>query len=244
MIPKIIHYCWLSNDPIPDNLVKCMDTWKEVLSDYVFMKWDFSRFDKNSSKWVQEAFDSKKYAFAADYIRLYALYNYGGIYLDMDVEVLKSYDDFLQLDTMLCYENSGQCRLEVAALGVKEKSEWVGECLNYYNNRAFIQEDGTYDMRVLPEIIYDCLNESKYKLLEVNTIDDASLVCNGSIPVFPFDFFSPKSYDTGRIEKTANTYSIHHFAGSWVSKSTKIHLALWRLMPSYIKYLVKKWKGN
>ena len=105
MIPKIIHYCWLSDDPVPSDLQKYMRTWKEKLPDYEFMKWDFNRFDKQSSKWVAQAFDNKKYAFAADYIRLYALYNYGGIYLDMDVEVLKSYNPFLCLNTMLGWQN-------------------------------------------------------------------------------------------------------------------------------------------
>ena len=81
MIPKIIHYCWLSNDPIPDDLKKCMDSWKEKLPDYEVMLWNFDRFPKTKSQWVSDAFDNKKYAFAADYIRLNALYNYGGIYL-------------------------------------------------------------------------------------------------------------------------------------------------------------------
>lgn len=83
MIPKIIHYCWLSNDPLPSNFIKYLNGWKQLMPDYEFMLWNFDRFDKNSSNWVKEAFDNKKYAFAADYIRLYALYNYGGIYLDL-----------------------------------------------------------------------------------------------------------------------------------------------------------------
>ena len=87
MIPKIIHYCWLSNDPIPSNIQHYMDSWKKYLPDYEFIHWNFDKFDKSSSRWVSEAFDNKKYAFAADYIRLYALYHYGGIYLDMDVDV-------------------------------------------------------------------------------------------------------------------------------------------------------------
>lgn len=90
MIPKIIHYCWLSNDPIPADMQRYIESWKKFLPDYEFMLWNFSRFDINSSDWVKEAFKNKKYAFAADYIRLYALYNYGGIYMDMDVEVLET----------------------------------------------------------------------------------------------------------------------------------------------------------
>ena len=96
-IPKIIHYCWLSENPVPEDMLRYMATWKEHLSDYEFIKWDFNRFDINSSVWVKEAFENKKYAFAADYIRFYALYHMGGIYLDSDVEVLKSFDDLLDL---------------------------------------------------------------------------------------------------------------------------------------------------
>ena len=106
MIPKIIHYCWLSDDPIPGKLQRCMDSWKRALPDYEVVRWNFERFPRGTSKWVDEAFENKKFAFAADYIRLFALYNYGGIYLDMDVEVVKPFDPFLQLDTMLCFENS------------------------------------------------------------------------------------------------------------------------------------------
>src|SRR5574344_1400117 len=95
MIPQIIHYCWLSNDPYPAELVGYMETWKKMLPDYEFILWNFDRFDISSSIWVKEAFNAKKYAFAADYIRCYALYNYGGIYLDMDVEVIKPFDDLL-----------------------------------------------------------------------------------------------------------------------------------------------------
>ena len=101
MIPKIIHYCWLSEDPMPQELIKCVDTWHKYLKGYRFIKWDFSIFPKGKSRWVDQAFEKRKYAFAADYIRLYALYHHGGIYLDSDVEVLKSFDAFLELDDMI-----------------------------------------------------------------------------------------------------------------------------------------------
>ena len=104
MIPKIIHYCWLSNDPIPEKLQSCMNSWKKQLPDYEFKLWNFSSFDINSSQWVKEAFNAKKYAFAADYIRLYAVYNYGGIYMDMDIEVIKSFNPLLDREYILGYE--------------------------------------------------------------------------------------------------------------------------------------------
>ena len=97
MIPKIIHFCWLSDDPYPQEIQRCLDSWKEILPDYEIWKWDRKRFDINSVPWTKEAFESKKYAFAADYIRLYALYNYGGIYLDSDVLMYKSFNPLLNL---------------------------------------------------------------------------------------------------------------------------------------------------
>lgn len=95
MIPKIIHYCWLSGDPVPQNLQDYMATWKAKLPDYEFILWDRNRFDLHSSEWVRQAFEARKYAFAADYIRLYAVYHYGGIYMDMDIEVVKPFDELL-----------------------------------------------------------------------------------------------------------------------------------------------------
>lgn len=96
MVPKVIHYCWLSGDPYPRLIKQCMKTWKEKLPDYEFVKWDLNRFSLGKSLWVKSAFEAKKYAFAADYIRIYALYHFGGIYLDCDVQVLKSFNELLE----------------------------------------------------------------------------------------------------------------------------------------------------
>lgn len=129
MIPKIIHYCWLSNDPIPNEMQKYVSGWKEKLPDYEFCLWNFDRFDINESIWVQEAFKAKKYAFAADYIRLYAIYNYGGIYMDMDVEVIKSFDDLLMSDYILGYEEPDG--IEGGIMGAIKGAEKIKECLDY-----------------------------------------------------------------------------------------------------------------
>lgn len=151
-IPKIIHYCWLSDNPVPEELQNYMATWKKHLPDYEFIKWDFSRFDIDSSAWVKEAFENKKYAFAADYIRMYALYTMGGIYLDMDVEVLKPYDDLLSMDYFICYENGEEQMPEMATLGARKGCEWVGQILDYYKDRNFIKTDGTFDTKPLPQV--------------------------------------------------------------------------------------------
>ena len=203
MIPKIIHYCWLSNDPIPSNIQHYMDSWKKYLPDYEFIHWNFDKFDKSSSRWVSEAFDNKKYAFAADYIRLYALYHYGGIYLDMDVEVLKSFNPFLSLQTMMGWQYGKGKGLEVAAFGVERHSSWVKLCLDSYDKRPFVTS-----------------------LEDAMKIDEASM----KIAIFPATFFSPKSFTDGVIRTTTNTYSIHHFAASWLPFYTRWEIKFWHLL--------------
>ena len=94
-IPKVIHYCWLSKDPYPKEVERCISSWKEILPEYTIRLWDIHEFDLSSSMFAQEAYSVKKYAFASDVIRLYALYYEGGIYLDSDIMVLRSFDDLL-----------------------------------------------------------------------------------------------------------------------------------------------------
>ena len=246
MIPKIIHYCWLSDDPVPSDLQKYMRTWKEKLPDYEFMKWDFNRFDKQSSKWVAQAFDNKKYAFAADYIRLYALYNYGGIYLDMDVEVLKSYNPFLCLNTMLGWQN-GNDGFEVAAFGVEQGTCWVAKALAYYKDRDFVRPDGSFDTTTLPKIIEAQFKYQNLSLMDVKSVEEALRAEeNGFILIFPSYVFSPKEFYDNKVNCTKETVSIHQFAASWMPMSYRIkrrieHLmgdkliTCYRLIKQYIK---------
>ena len=130
MIPKIIHLCWLSGDPYPPKIAKCLETWKKHLSDYEVILWDTNRFDLNSSIWVRQAFEKKKYAFAADYIRFYALYHFGGIYLDSDVEVLRSFNDLLDLPYFMGVEKAQTP--EAAIIGAEKGCDWIKMCLDYY----------------------------------------------------------------------------------------------------------------
>lgn len=214
MIPKIIHYCWLSDEPIPDSIQYYINSWKKHLSDYEFILWNFKVFDKKSSKWVSQAFDNKKYAFAADYIRLYALYNYGGIYLDTDVEVLQSFNPFLKEKEFLSRETTGGP--EVAVLGVEKGSKWIKICLDRYKDRPFIKEDGSFDMIPLPQIVEETLHNNGYAFKDIQSFEEKSKLSINEIPILPSEYFSPKSYDTGKIYKTNKTVAIHHFNGSWL----------------------------
>lgn len=216
MIPKIIHYCWLSGDDFPPLIQKCIESWKTYLPEYQFMLWDKAMMDSISNPWLEEAFDAKKYAFAADYIRLYALYNYGGIYLDTDVEVLKSFNSLLHLREIICFENTDRDSLEVAAFGAEKHRKWIKCCLDYYENRHFIKKNAQCDRKPLPFIVRDRLNEFHYNIKKVNDITELTdNPDSNTIQVLPFKYFSPKSYITGELEIYKDTFSIHHFAGSW-----------------------------
>ena len=197
-IPKIIHYCWLSNDPIPEKMQQCMMTWREKLPDYEFMLWNFDRFDINTSLWVKKAFDNKKYAFAADYIRLYAVYTYGGIYLDMDVEVVKSFDDLLFTDCMIARESSStQMHIEGGCFSAVKGHPFIKQCLAFYRNRNFNPEKT--DMYTIPVIMGAVL----------------TACFKDTVNVLAQDFFTAQTCLPGIIETTKNTHAIHHFEGSW-----------------------------
>lgn len=213
MIPKIIHYCWLSGDTIPEQLQIYMKSWKEKLPDYKFVLWDKSKFDINSTLWTKQAYETKKYAFAADYIRLYAVYNYGGIYMDMDVEVLKSFNHLIEKEYILGHEdNEG---IEAGVFGAEKGAEWIKKCLEYYKNRPFIKNDNTLDTKPLPIIIKEIISNNFKDMLLLEP-----------------DYLTAKSYKTGKITVTSNTITIHHFAGSWVTNKDKIKTSIYNFIKS------------
>lgn len=217
MIPKIIHYCWLSTDPYPEKIKMCMNSWHKYLPDYEFVHWNFDRFPRGKSKWVDQAFDCHKYAFAADYIRLYALYNYGGIYLDTDVEVLKSFDDLLDLPYFIGKEPS-ETGIEAAVLGAEKGNILIGDMLGSYQDRSFLLPEGDMDVMPLPYKMRACI-ESQFFYHPIQKKEE--FVNNEDyINVFPEDFFSPKDFHTLEIRTTERTYAIHHFAGSWMPPSS------------------------
>lgn len=213
MIPKKIHYVWLGGGKTPSKIKKCMKSWNKHLPDYEIVCWDENRFDINSVPWVKEAYEAKKYAFAADYIRCYALYTEGGIYLDTDVEVLKSFDPLLHLPYFMGKETGSP--IESAVIGAEKGNHFYKLMLDYYNERHF-KNGESLDTKALPYVMQSILNAN----YNVTTID--SLDTNGRSQdnwyLFPEVYFSPKHWETGKIKKTPDTFSIHHFEASWQSK--------------------------
>lgn len=209
MIPKIIHLCWLSGDEYPGNIRKCLDSMKAVLPDYEMRIWTKENFDVDSVRWVKEAFEAKKYAFAADYIRFWSLYNYGGIYLDSDVEVLKNFDGFLNEKSFIGFEYLNIP--EAAVIGAEKGTAWLKICLDWYEGESFFSESGEMKVQVVPLLVRLAL-EKQYA---VRIFDSGKIQKLDSLTLYPYKFFSPKNYFTGRVKVFKETVCIHRFASAW-----------------------------
>lgn len=226
-IPKKIHFCWLSGDPFPPLIERCIASWKRHLPDYEFVLWDRQRFDIDQVPWVKEAFEARKYAFAADYIRLHAVHREGGIYLDADVEVFKRFDDLLDQASFIGYETSGD--LEPAVFGAEPGCAWLAECLSHYEGRHFVRADGTRETTPLPIIVEARLRNAGL-LPEQAPVNDP--VRRAGVTFYPAEFFSPKDVHSKAVRSTRRTYAVHHFDGQWVERtlSHRVKQAIHRLL--------------
>lgn len=219
MIPKIIHFCWLSGDEYPEDVKKCMETWHRVLPDYEIIKWDTSRFDINSHPYVKAAFEAKKYAFCADYIRIYALYTMGGIYLDSDVMVYKSFDPFLECKSFSSVEfhsnflygrmknkKEMMVGIEAAVIGSEKGESWLKDVLDYYDETEFYIKGKKRDKNIMPRVIARVLHVNHgFEYLPVY-----QKLKNGFV-IFPSEVFSDKRVPGDNPIK----YTSHMCNNSW-----------------------------
>lgn len=219
MIPKIIHYCWFGRGDLPPFAKKCIESWKKYCPDYEIKEWNEDNFDINSNLYVKEAYQNKKFAFVTDYVRLYAMYTYGGIYMDTDVELVKNLDEFLDNQAFSGFENDK--RIPTGIMASEQGFELFKYLLSYYNNRSFIKTDGSFDMTTNVSIITDMLTEKGF------TADGKFQVVEG-FALYPQDYFCPYDNGTGVLNKTKNTAAIHWFNKSWVSKNERIRIKITR----------------
>lgn len=216
MIPKTIHYCWFSGDRKPRTIKRCIDSWQRVMPDYKIRCWDSNSFDFDSVPFVRDAMAAKKYAFAADYVRLYALYTEGGIYLDSDVLVKKSFDRFLD-NEFFCgteaflIDNKVHYRMEAAIMGAEKGNEFVNRCLEYYKQSHFSLDRTTADI-VMPAIISGLAQEFGYN----NTNREQH--CKSGVTVYPTTVFTNTLCPD---KSTASHFAIHQNAGSWIDYSNR-----------------------
>lgn len=170
MVPKIIHFCWFSGEKKPRLIRRCIKSWRKILPDYEIKCWDANSFDFDSVPYVKQAYARKKWAFVADYVRLYALYTEGGIYLDSDVEVYKRFDEFLKYSffagTDIRNPEIKHFGVEAAIMGSEKGHPYLRECLDYYNQLQFVKADGSLNMKVMPDIISPILEKYGYRPLD------------------------------------------------------------------------------
>jgi mannosyltransferase OCH1-like enzyme len=215
MIPKKIHYCWLSGEEIPKILQDYMATWRKFLPEYEFVLWDKDKFDINSIKWVKEAYAEKKYAFAADYIRFYALYNYGGIYLDTDVEVLKTFNPLLQSKSFMGFEHISIP--EAAVIGTEAGVCWIKKCFEYYTDKSFYDTKGKIRDLAVPIMMKAVLRKHYMQ----NITDTSQIQHVDELDLYPYKYFYPRDPYRNRIDLSDDTYCIHHSVGSWCGGERK-----------------------
>lgn len=211
MIPKIIHYCWFGRGEKPESVKRYINSWHTFLPEYEFKEWNEDNFDLDINQYVREAYNHRKFAFVTDFVRLYALFMEGGIYMDTDVEVIKPFDPFLHHHAFSGFETDGN--VPTGMMAAEKGSLWAKELLEGYRSRHFILKDGSLDFTTNTSVITKYMVEKGLKL--DNTFQEFPNLCT----MYPASYFCPKDHRTGKIRLSPETVCIHHFAGSWLEQS-------------------------
>ena len=207
MIPKIIHYCWFGRGEMPQLAKDCIASWHKYMPDWEYKLWNEDNFDVASIPYTKEAYEAKKYAFVTDYVRLWALKNEGGVYMDTDVEILKPLDDLLQLSAFTGYEGSKRMPPVTGIMASVANGKWVKEQLDSYIGSHFIHGDGSLDLTTNTQRISKIMRENGFH-------QDGKYHVYEDLHVFPATYFCPQQ-TSGEYLISENTYCDHHFMGSW-----------------------------
>lgn len=233
MIPKIIHYCWFGGKPLPRSAKKCIASWRKFLPDYDIKEWNESNFDVNCTRYTAEAYKARKFAYVSDYARFWVLYRFGGLYFDVDVEIIKPIDDIVARGPFMGCEEASQkgatpSTLGVApglGLGVNPGLGLVKRLLDDYEAASFEAENANRAAGVYKTVVTyttDLLVERGLK--NVNEIQ-----CVDGIYIYPKEYFNPLEH-INQLHITENTRSIHWYDGTWQPRSVKLRRRLVRLL--------------
>lgn len=217
-IPKIIHYCWFGGNPLPELAKKCIDSWKKFLPDYEIKEWNESNYDVRKIPYIDQAYEAKKYAFVSDYARFDILHQFGGVYFDTDVEVIKSLDKLLKQGAFAGVESAGALN---AGLGIASPADTTiyKEILESYEKSEFLYKNGNMNLTTVVDRVSNIFklhgftDENKIQIIE-------------GVAVYPVDYFCPIDPNTGIMTITDNTYTIHHYAASWTIPLRKKYMEL------------------
>lgn len=219
-IPKIIHYCWFGKGEMPAKVIQTIEEWKRILPDYQVIEWNEEKFDVNSTEYTRQAYEHGKYAFVSDYVRLYALYQMGGIYLDTDVEVIGSFDGFLNEKAFMSFESSRS--LCTAVIGAEKESKFIGELVDLYGKMSFVDRCGNPDMKPNSERLFEKLFTDKQNRDRKISMED--------ITIYPVDYFCAKDYKTYQLLKTDRTITVHTLDASWYPWKRKVKKIIKKIM--------------
>lgn len=215
MIPKKIHYCWFGGNPLPAIATKCMESWQRFCPDYEIIRWDETNCDITVNQFVEQAYEAKKWAFVSDYFRLKIVEEHGGIYLDIDVELLKPLDDLLILNAFMGFELGGVNLIATGlGFGATPFHPLVTALRENYENSPFVKPNGEFD--TLP-----CPQRDTKVLVEYGLQQNNQKQIVADMTFFPSDYFSPIGF-YGEKNFSNNTYSIHHFNASWFTERQRV----------------------
>ncbi len=208
LIPKIIHYCWFGDKPIPEKLKKLMDSWKEYCPDYQIIRWSEKNYDLKKHAYTKEAYEHGKWAFIPDVARLEILYENGGIYLDTDVEIVKPLDDLLYCKGYVGVEKWGVINVG-GGCGVIPHHPMIGHLLEERFKIPFVRPNGKLNLE--SSGAYETLPFIEKGYRPDNTVQNIE-----DMTIYSWDFFHPYDYLTKETHLTGNTYSVHRYSESWV----------------------------
>ena len=210
MIPKKIHYCWFGRGEKPKLAKKCIESWKKYCPDYEIVEWNEDNFDINQNEYTKYCYNNKKFAFLSDYARLMVVYKEGGIYFDTDVEVVRSFDDLLNNKAFVGFETDEYVNTGVG-FGAEKNNPVIEQMIREYDKLS----DGKSGTIGCPILNTEALKKSGLKLNgQTQSLKD--------VTVYSAEYFNPYDAPTGRLSKSENTYSIHWYAASWMSKRKRL----------------------
>ena len=210
-IPKIIHYCWLGGNPKPDSVLRCIDSWRKYCPDYEIREWNESNLDISMNEYTRQAYEAKAWGFVPDYLRLWIVYTHGGIYLDTDVQIIRSFDPLLKEKGFAGFEDDEHIALGLG-FGAEAENPMIAKQMAVYDGLRFRNEDGSYNRTPSPQYSTELM-----KQLGLHP-NNGSIQYIDGFACYPPEYFCPKSFQTGMMKLTKNTFSIHQFDASWYSE--------------------------
>lgn len=230
MIPKVIHYCWFGRNPLPAQLAGYIETWREHCPDFEIIEWNEDNFDVSQNDYCIEAYKAKKWAFVSDYARLKIIHDHGGIYLDTDVEVLRPLTELIADGVgFVGFQNTEQVNTGLG-FAAASQNPCIKKMLELYETRHFLQEDGSYDLTPCPVTNTVALKQCGLKTGKMASKNIQHLE---GLNVLPIAWLNPLNADTAKTVITEDTYTIHHYAASWLQGNRRLTRAVKNCMPAF-----------